>query len=74
MERLDFRRTTNTALVAELSRHAGLDEAGHLRRYVARPGDPEPEPWAGLAGSTRIMLARLTQRPAAARLSGGKRA
>jgi hypothetical protein len=68
MERLDFRQTTNTALVAELSRHAGLDEAANPRRYVARAGDPEP--WAGLAGSARIMLARLTQRPAAARVSG----
>lgn len=70
MERLDFRRTTDTALVAELRRHAGLDEAGNPRRSMVRAGDPEPEPWAGLAGAARITLARLSQRPAAARLSG----
>ncbi len=70
MERLDFRRTSSTALVTELRRHAGLDEAGDACRPDARPG--EPDPWGGLAAHAWIRLERLTLRHGAARLPGGE--
>ncbi len=74
MERLDFRRTSNTALVAELRHHAGLDEAGELGQHGARPGFGEPDPWGRLAAHARITLERLSLRHGAARLPGGERA
>jgi hypothetical protein len=68
MERLDFRRTSSTALVAELRRHAGLDEAAVAGGSDRSPFDREPAPWAGLAAQARVTLDRLIPRHGAGRL------
>lgn len=73
MERLDYRRTSNTALVEELRRRAGLDEAGNPSRHDASAGDREPDPWAGRVARARITLERLSSRHGASRLPRGQR-